>query len=141
MLELVNLNKKGYIKTVEAFIAIIIILIVVFFILPERPKQEFETPPIVESAQNFILNELTYNETARDCVITNRLCENSIVFTSIIESNIPAGYNYTAKICDTTTCVVPTPIDKDVYVSDIIISSTLEEQKPKIVRLWIWSRD
>jgi|TARA_Y100000310_G_scaffold38954_1_gene36550 hypothetical protein len=135
----VNLNKRGYIKTVEAFIAIIIILIVVFFLIPERPKQEPSTPHIVESAQNFILNELTLNDSARECIVSNPLCENSITFTHIIDSNIPPGYEHSVKICDTTNCVVSTPSDKDVYVDDMIIASTLKKQNPKIVRLWIWN--
>jgi len=141
MLGLVNLNNKGYIRTVEALISIIIILVVIFFLTPERQEEKAEVPPIVESAQNFILNELTLNESARICIVTNPLCENSITFTHIIESNIPPSYNYTVKICDTTNCVVPTPIDKDIYVSDIIIASTIEKQDPKIVRLWMWSTE
>lgn len=134
-----NLNNKGYIRTVEAFIAIIILLMVIFFLVPERLEQKPDVPNIVEGAQNFILNELSYNETSRECIVNNPLCENSIVFTSIVDENIPFGYNYSIKICDTTNCVVPTPIDKNVYVSDIVIGSTIENQNPKIVRLWIWS--
>lgn len=112
---------------------------VVFFLIPQRPEQEPDVPNIVEGAQNFILNELSYNETSRECIVNNPLCENSIVFTSIVDQNIPFGYNYSIKICDTTNCVVPTPIDKDVYASDIVIGSTIENQNPKIVRLWLWS--
>jgi len=135
----VILNKKAYIRTVEAFIAIIILLMVVFFLIPRESEQEPDVPNIVEGAQNFILNELSYNETSRECIVNNPLCENSIVFTSIVEQNIPFGYDYSIKICDTTNCVVPTPINKDVYVSDIVIGSTIESQNPKIVRLWLWS--
>ena len=134
-----NLDKKAYIRTVEAIIAIIILLMVVFFLIQERPEQKPDVPNRVEGAQNFILNELSYNETSRECIVNNPLCENSIVFTSIVDENIPFGYNYSIKICDTTNCVVPTPIDKNVYVSDIVIGSTIENQNPKIIRLWIWS--
>lgn len=133
-------DKKGYIRTVEAIIAIVIILIVIFTLIPKKIEKSAKVPSIVEASQNFILKEMTVNETIRECIVNNTECENSTIFKSIIEKNVPAGYEVAYKICDTSNCVTNTSIDKDVFVNDIFIASTLETQNPKIVRLWTWRK-
>lgn len=133
-------NKKAYLATVEAIIGIVILLIVVFSVLPRKDlSEDKEVPFIVESSLDFILKEISLNDTIRECIITDPSCETSDLFTSLLISNIPPGHSHAAKICDTTNCVVSTPIDKDVFVDDILIASTSTEQNPKIIRLWMWS--
>ena len=133
-------DKKGYIRTIEAIIAIVIILIVIFTLIPKKIEKSAKVPSIVEASQNFILNEIAFNDTIRECIVNNTECENSSILTSIIEKNIPAGYEIAYRICDTSNCVINTPVDKDVFVNDIFVASTLETQNPKIVRLWTWRK-
>ena len=56
------MDKKGYIKTIEAVIAIMAILIFLFTTFPDRSIKESDTPKIVKSSQEFIVNEILTNE-------------------------------------------------------------------------------
>jgi len=132
------MDKKAYIKTLEAVIAIVAILVFVYAIIPDRSIEDPKTPPVVKNAQNFIIKEISSNELIRDCVINNPLCENSDLIKNTISNNIPAGFDHAFKICETTNCLADTPFDRSVYLTDVFITSTLENQQPKIVRIWIW---
>ena len=131
------MDKRGYIKTVEAVIAIVAVLIFVVTTVPNRSLEDSGVPPIVKSSQEFITTEISTNEEIRECVIENPLCENADIMKQIIENNLPNGYDYTFKICNTSNCLTTTPLDRSVYLTDVFITSTIEEQNPKIVRIWI----
>lgn len=132
--------KKGYIKTIEAVIAIVLILMVVYFVIPRNVKIIEKVPSNVKSSQEFIINEISSNKALRNCIIEDVNCENNESLISLVEENVPIGYNYTFKICDSTNCLTSTPMDKSVYMDDVFIASTLEEQKPKIFRIWMWAK-
>lgn len=133
------MNKKAYMRTVEAVIAIIILIIFIFTVIQRPPKSEHKIPLNVQEAQNAIIKEATLNNSIRNCIITNPLCHNSIIMQNLFQENIPVIYNYTFKICEETTCLANTPF-KTVYVADVFISSTYEDKKPKILRFWIWEK-
>lgn len=135
------MDKKGYIKTLEAVVAIVGILVFIYAIIPDRSIQESKVPPVVKSSQEFIINEISTNEKIRDCVINNPLCENSDIIKNAIKNNIPTGFDHAFKICENTNCLTNTPFDRSVYLTDVFIVSTLENQNPKIVRIWIWRKD
>lgn len=132
------MDKQGYLKTIEAVISIVAVLIFIFTILPDRSIQKTEVPPGLKNSQDFIVREILVNDTLRKCVVVNPLCESSALMTSVVEDNLPFGYNYTLKICDTTNCIAETPFDRSVYLTDVFITSTLNEQNPRIVRIWMW---
>ena len=135
------MNKKAYIKTVEAFIAIIAILIFIYAIIPDRSIEEPKIPPVVESSQKFITTEIQTDEDIRTCVIENPQCNNSQMMQQVIEDNLPVGYDSTFKICEDTNCIAQTPFDRSVYLTDVFIISTLEQNNPKVVKIWIWRKD
>lgn len=135
-------NKKGYIKTLEAVIAIVLLLIFVYTILPRNGRIEPEKPSVVEAAQQIIIKEIVNNETIRsgiidfgitDCKTYTRLNED------IIKKHLPGGYSFSCEICDTPVCISnATPIDKSVYMTDVFLSATSTTQNPKILRIWMW---
>lgn len=133
------MNKRAYMRTVEAVIAIIILIIFIFTVIQKTPQPEHKIPLNVQEAQNAIIKEATINNSIRNCIITNSLCHNSAMMQSLFQENIPPIYNYTFKICEETTCLANTPF-KTVYVADVFISSTYEDKKPKILRFWIWEK-
>ena len=134
------MNKKGIMKTLEAMIAIVILLIIIFTIIPKRIDFEEEIPINVKTSQEFILNTLSDNDSLRDCVINNPLCKNNNDMQRFVEDNKPLGYNYDFEICNKADCVVNTlPVDKAVYVNDVFISEG--EESPKIFRIWMWELD
>jgi len=136
------MDKKGYIKTLEAVIAIVLILGFIFLYLPREDTGSNEVPPLVASAQDSIKESLTNDVALREAIINQDSNDNSgqDAMEELLEANLPPGFNGNFNICGTPTCIGEgVPVDKNIYVEDIIISATLETQKPKIVRVFIWN--
>lgn len=136
------MDKKGYLKTLEAIIAIIIILLVVYAIIPKYVEPKPNPPLAVQDAQRFILSDISNNDTLRVMILT----DNPNVAAEVqktIQAHMLPNYDFACAICpQTSACIQPTPFDKTVYMNDIFIASspglTLAEQKPKIIRFWMW---
>jgi hypothetical protein len=140
------MNKKGFIKTVEAIIEILIIFIFIYYVTPKIN----ENPEIkgIKSLQTEILKGISENEDFRECIITSEdftitkteqsVCPNIKEF---IDSSLTPLYKnkYQLDVCLEGSCSGP-PDEKTVYTSAIIITSSIkaQEYKPKIVRLYLW---
>lgn len=145
-------NKKGYIKTLEAVIAIIIIVIISYTLIAQPTETPPDVPSIVKGAQNIITQGIQFNETVRNLttfkdVITDLdPADKETLLNSInntISKNRPPGYDYTCLICYTPgTCYAhdPIPQDRNIYMMDILIASWEKQQNPKIVRIWFWKQ-
>lgn len=140
-------NRKGYIKTLEAVIAIVLILLFLFTVINKPLEKAGGSPPLVKRSQEYILNEILVNDTLRGQIINADLtnpgspsfqdANNSLA--GLIQTNIPPGYSYAFLMCDQTTCVTAPPsIDVDVYFDDVFISTSDGTKNPRLVRLWFW---
>lgn len=131
-------NKKGYIKTVEAVIAVIMIIIISFTLIPQHVERQPDPPLSLQGAMGFINEKIEFNESLRRGIVTEEYgIETSI--TPIIKLNKPWNYDFTCAVCSSTgTCIIDTPLKQNVYVSDIFIASSEMTQNPKIVRIWFW---
>lgn len=143
-------NKKGYIKTLEAVIAIIIIVIVSYTLIPRSEETPPEVPLILKGVQNIIGQSIQSNETIRNLTtIEEKLedlpypdCRDMLKgIKGIIDKYAPLGYDYTCAVCSNPgTCLACTPIEKNVYMTDIFVASWEKQQNPKIVRVWFWKK-
>lgn len=140
-------NKKGYIKTLEAVIAIIIIVIISYTLIAQPTETPPDVPSIVKGAQNVIDQTIQFNETIRTYLTTKelddeekRLLQEHI--KSIIDKQVPPGYDYTCLTCSKPgECLAEyTPLDKSVYMTDVLIASSEEQQNVRIVRIWFWRK-
>ncbi len=136
--------KKGYMKTLEAVIAIILVLVATYTIIPRYVEPKPEQPLAVQDAQRFIVDGISQDDNLRAMLLTND-AGTALALQTKLQENIPRNYDFICAICPkTSACVLPTPIDKTVYMNDIFIASTiglkLTEQNPKIVRFWIWAK-
>ena len=131
-------NKKGYIKTLEAVIAVIIVIMVSYVLIAQRIEQKPEPPLVVQDAMRFINEELQFDEIIREGIVggTGGVKDD---IASIITENKPRNYDFICAICsDSSRCYIDTPFQRSVYVSDVFIASSKEEQNPKVVRIWFW---
>lgn len=62
-------DKKGYIRTIEAVLAVLIIFGVLVFINTRNVQQEIDVPGIVESSQKIILETLFNDLALRYCIV------------------------------------------------------------------------
>ncbi len=136
--------KKGYMKTLEAVIAIILVLVATYTIIPRYVEPKPEQPLAIQDAQRFIVSSISQDDNLRAMLLTNDA--NAPAALQIkLQENIPLNYDFVCAICPkTSACVLPTPLDKTVYMNDIFVASTiglkLSEQNPKIIRFWIWAK-
>jgi len=146
------MNKKGYVRTLEAVIAIIIILVFVFTVLQPKYKRERE-PAEVELLQDTIINELEEDNNYRNAILNCddiATCDITSIKEDLIEPMIEKVgdykyYLYIQKASD--PLVIPQfPEDasnKKIYARGIIISATLEiegytPETPRVVVLYLW---
>lgn len=63
------MNKKGFLKILEAIVAILIVLGFIVAIIPEKPPQQAKLPPDLEQTTNAILKELQETPEFRACIL------------------------------------------------------------------------
>lgn len=141
------LNKQGYIKTLEAVIAIVIILIFTFAVTP-RPEPTYQLPSSVENAQNYILEEIAGNDDARTKIMESDPANPDdpayVKIKEIVDLNLPTGYAYTVGICLESACssnVTAIAEGTSVYTAEAMIGSDgVVDTTPRIVRIWMWRK-
>lgn len=139
-------NKKGYIKTLEAVIAIIIVILVGYILIPSSREPAPDVPSILKGSQKAIDQSIQFNETIRtyltDDTITKE--EEQIMLkaiNNIIKKYTPFGYDYTCVVCSNPgTCLADYTPGKSIYMTDVFVASSEKKQNPKIVRVWFWKK-
>ena len=151
------MNKKGFIRTLEAVIAILIVFVFIYVLMQGSLTTKSKTSDSIKSMQEEILRGISESESLRSEVVNfdknegtknylgadiSTLSGNSIV--EYVYDNLPTRFqqNYALVICE-TSCGIPGSLpNKEVYTTAVVITSSLEsncpECKPKIVRLWVW---
>ena len=152
-------GKQGFIRTMEAVIAIVLVLGFLLYVLPKQPVlAETAIPDGLASVRNFILNEFSTNQSIRDCVdsavvideIDNRNkcnegsygtkleCKGAI--NSLLEKHVIPGFDYACEICPRVKPCIQVLTDKNkgksIYPGSVFIY--LSEGKAKYVRIYFW---
>jgi len=131
-------NKKGWIKIVEAFIAVIIIASVMLTIYAKQPTRNMNQE--ITKIEDSILNEISQNSMMRQQVL-NGDAAGILAITSFVQTKIPANLNFTVRICSVDEICGLDVYRKEVYARERIISSTLQKYSPKKIRLFAWEKD
>lgn len=129
-----KMNTKAWVRIVEAFIAVLIITGGVLIILSRESKTNDSSDKIYEKQRN-ILNMVIKNESLRNKIIVGENQEVNDAISLMISNN----WNFTTNICDINEiCNTNTPNDKDIYVSEVIVTSNLTQYSPKKLRFFVW---
>lgn len=125
-------NKRGWIRIVEAFIAIMLIMAVLLSIYSISVKDNDNIVKLIDT----ILDEIANNNQLRQDVLTG----NSENLNEFVRQRIPNVMNFTIKICEIEdVCNLP-EYKPDVYARERIISSTLKEYGPKKIKIFAWEK-
>jgi hypothetical protein len=149
-------GKRGFIKTVEAIIAIVIVLIVIFTLSKKVGNAEEYDVESVRSLMDGVLEGVSENEGMRDCIVTltiparglvyseynagNGDCGNDIV-NKYVRDTLPKRFRYSMLVCEANlVCNIPDLPEGSVYTSAVLITSSVraEMYKPRAIRLWMW---
>lgn len=134
-------NNKGFIKTLEAVIAIILILGFVYAMTPTQEPKAEPTPLNIRDVQQFILNEVALNKTFRNCITSAQPsscgagCLQQI--NAFIDKNTPSGYENMCEVCTRAiSCSSQQlPLDRSIYTDSIFIGHA---SSSKIFRVYFW---
>lgn len=143
-------------RTLEAIIAIVLILIFIYSIMPKEELDLPENP--MENYGNFVIKKLIYNNTIREKLIDindSNNCDKNCLETAfcnieckeaskdiddVVSTTLLPDHNYFFKICNQPSCITAeTPMDKSIYMFDALIGSDTTKINPLIVRIWIWN--
>ncbi len=123
-------NKRGYLQTLEAVIALLILLGVILFSISMRGADNPSVPEDISLLQNNILGQVQNDLNYRDCVFDESLCGNFVNLLDEVPQTI--GSNYTI---DDNLFVKS---DADLYVDSVIIVN--ETNSAKTFTLYLWRK-
>jgi hypothetical protein len=125
-------NKRGWIRIVEAFIAVLLVMIVMLSIY-SRPAATNRSDEI-QKMISAILDEASNDNQLRQEVLDG----NSAGVTTFVSERLPNIMNFTVKICEVEDiCNLP-DYKENVYADERIISATVKTYNPKKLKLFVW---
>lgn len=124
-------NRKGYVKTLEAVIAIVLSFLFITLFIPSKAETEERQPDL------DVLDALRQNPDFRQCVIA----ENYSCINATFESYYPGvvlDYNYRFNIStDPKISGVELPI-VNIHAESMLIAGNDTYARPKVLRLYYW---
>jgi hypothetical protein len=134
-MRLFNQNKKAWIRIAEAAIAIML-LSSFLILLISRQAEESKIGESIYRLQSIVLQEAAKNDSVRNAVLSG----DKMMIEDFIGQRMPLGIDFNITICNAYgECPVPTTtVNKELYVADTIISSTLTQYEPKRLKIASW---
>ena len=138
MRKITKLDKKAWLRIVEAFLAIVIILGAVLVIMVRQtPKTDISES--VYERQGQILDMISKNEELRNEVLVGGKDK---IESTILEL-VPENWNYSINICDLNSiCSNPDNVyETEVYSREKMITSNLTKYSLKKLRFFVWMKE
>jgi hypothetical protein len=135
------MNKKGFIHTLEAIIAILLLLGVLIISIGFNKTEIGEVPLEIKLIQKTVLNEIQNNEILRVSLFNDPYADIDNYLEEIINNKI----NYTFDVCGDIEIICPLssdlPSEKNIYSDSIIIRINKEDEENeeyRIFKLYLW---
>ena len=144
-------KKRGWIRILEATIAVLIVAGVLVVFYAEQSDGGSGSADYIYNLQKQILIGVSSSSDLRLMVLN----DNESGLNLSIAEEVPGSFGYYVRICElgnvTDFCKIDNPgvvaeiRNKDVFVEEIIVSADLgdgtnEKYEPKKVRLFVWER-
>ena len=133
-------NKKAWLRIVEAFLSILILASFLLVVVTKTPIRD--TNQEIHDIQRHILRQISLNDSLRESV----LLENKLEIKSFINKIKPIYWDFEIEICGVEdVCGMqqypPEAVEKEIYASEVLISSTTEKFEPKKLKLFVWIKE
>ena len=135
-------NKRGWIRIVEAFIAVLLIAGVLLFVINRGYIGRRDISAQVYEVQLAVLREIELDSDLRLQILTNTEVPSAV--ESRINMRMPEYLECTSRICDLEkVCPAPeeVPLERDIYAQAVAISAEGEEYGPKQLKLFCWTAE
>ena len=131
-----KLDRKAWIRILEVFIAILIVMSAVLIIL-SRNAPRLDMGDEIYEKQRQIIDIISKNNSLRTDIIMG---ENSQV-NNTISQMLPNSWTFATRICG-LNLMCPLNLTKayeyDVYSIEVVITSNLTQYSPKKLRFFVW---
>ena len=132
-----KIDRKAWIRILEVFLAILLMLGAILIIMNRRPVESDISDEVYEK-QRQILEIISKNDSLRGKIIIG---ENTEV-NDAISQMLPQSWNFSTNICEiNNVCNNPQGsevFEKDVYSTEVLVTSTLTDYSPKKLRFFVW---
>ena len=128
---MVKMNKKAWLRIVEAFVAIALIasVLVVLYVRnqPSRSRDVCE------------LEETVLEEIASDAILRSTVLSiDNLEIQKFVKSRTPDGFNSTTRICNVTDICGLQFYKENVCARERVISSNLTAYQPVKIKIFMW---
>lgn len=133
-----RMNKFGWLKVLEAVIAITLLIGVLLYIMStSAPVKDISA--VANEKETYILDTISKDNVLRSDIVAG----NNEKVNLTVAKMLPASWDFETRICNLTDICNSIsgrmPFDKDVYANEVVISSTDTKYSPKKLRLFIWA--
>ncbi len=136
-----RMNKRGWIRIMEAVVAILIMASVLIVLYTNNaPQVSFSS--YISDLQIRILGDVADSPKLRNEVLASEEGGNTTDLVVFMRDSIPTNFNFAVRVCslENSGCPLGQSLDQEVFVEDRIISSNLTTYDPKMLRLFIWEK-
>ena len=144
-------NKRGWIRVLEVFIALLMITSVSLVAINREYKSKSDVSANVLEIENSILRNIQIDDNSREYILnlddaTELPLELGNFDTDLrtkIETGIPSYLECDAKICaigDGDACEIVTASEKDAYIQSVLITANRDNFNPTILKLGCWRK-
>lgn len=141
-------NRRGWVKVLEVFVSIILVMAIIFFIL-NRGGGRFVSTDAYEMELS-ILKKVQFNESLRGIILDeSSLPVNWSSFNSgellkikqVINEGKIASFECEARICSLSDlCLSEVEVGKDIYAQSAVISADSNTYSPRQLKLFCWEK-
>ncbi|MFZ1971010.1 MAG: hypothetical protein WAU65_02420 [Candidatus Nanoarchaeia archaeon] len=140
-------NQRGWIRIVEAFVAVLLIGAVLVIVIDQQNNQQATPQVSIYNYEIYILRTIELNYSMRGEIISSTppLNWKSYNFPSDINNTItsltPSSLVCVAQICLTTDlCQSGLTLKKDIYAQSVFITAIDTNYSPKQLKLFCWAK-
>jgi hypothetical protein len=143
-----QINKKGWIKIIEAFVAVLLVTGVILIALNRGYVETKDISAKVYEIELSILREVKLNDDLKNDILNSTglpLDWNNEFFPQEVKNKIltriPNYLDCEAKICTIdSTCDIERYFDKNIYAQSVTIAPTLTLEEPvyRKLKLFCW---
>lgn len=145
-------NKRGWIRIVEAFVALLLITGVVLIVVGKGSISKKDISLTVYEAESIILREIELNSDFRDDILEVDAESIPVLWESFedeglgeikekLKEKFPDYLDCRAQVCwINDLCESVLDVDKDIYAQAVLVTSNTEIYSPRQLKLFCWVR-
>ncbi|RMF05933.1 hypothetical protein D6764_03610 [Candidatus Woesearchaeota archaeon] len=127
-------NKKGYMRTIEAFSAVVITFVFMMYVIPQYQGNE------VRREKLNVLHGLVNDDSFRNCVLEQDSSTALNCTRSVVSRVIPQTYRFKIDIQESDDFEYPDLPETRVFSESVMIAGNTTLYDPKYVRIYYWLR-